>query len=294
MNIGIIGSGTVGGATGKVLKALGNDVTFCDVSEQKLLALKKEGHPVTSKIEELVSQTQVSFVCVNTPTDSRGEQDLSAIQSVVSVLARTLDHVTHHHLIVFRSTLLPGTMTNFVTRSLESRCGRKRGKDYDVCYNPEFLTENNAIRDMFSPDRIVIGEDREGASSCLQELYRPLRSRILVTTFEGAELIKYASNCFLALKISFFNEIGLACRKIGVDDRIVSKGVSLDRRIGTYGVMFGRPFDGKCFPKDLRAWVSFAGKLGLKPDLIQGALEINKIMKAIAELPTPLEPDAGS
>jgi UDPglucose 6-dehydrogenase len=273
--ISIIGSGVVGTATGRGFDKLGHDVIFYDVAKEKLRSLKNLGYNVASTLEEAMSQTEISFVCVNTPT-SNGQQDLSQVMSALYQLANFLNESESFHLLVFRSTMLPGTMRDLVVNYLDRHCTKKRGLHYQLCYNPEFLRQNSALDDFFSPDRVIIGEDRKGISEPLISMYRELTDRIIVTTFEAAELIKYASNCFLALKISFFNEIGMMCRAIGVDDKIVSSGVSLDKRIGKYGTEAGRPFDGMCLPKDTQALASFVKKLHIEPDLLQVVLDINK------------------
>jgi UDPglucose 6-dehydrogenase len=273
--ISIIGSGVVGTATGRGFDKLGHDVIFYDVAKEKLRSLKNLGYNVASTLEEAMSQTEISFVCVNTPT-SNGQQDLSQVMSALYQLANFLNESESFHLLVFRSTMLPGTMRDLVVNYLDRHCTKKRGLHYQLCYNPEFLRQNSALDDFFSPDRVIIGEDRKGISEPLISMYKELTDRIIVTTFEAAELIKYASNCFLALKISFFNEIGMMCRAIGVDDKIVSSGVSLDKRIGKYGTEAGRPFDGMCLPKDTQALASFVKKLHIEPDLLQVVLDINK------------------
>jgi UDPglucose 6-dehydrogenase len=279
--IGIIGSGTVGGTTGKVWKTLGNQVLFYDISEQIVLPLKDSGYSVAANIEEIIHQTDISFVCVDAPTYTNGDQNLSYVMSVLYEIADALNKMVGYHLIVFRSTLLPGTMSNVILPILERYCQKVRGIDYDICYNPEFLRENSALIDAFNPDRIIIGEDRKNASLQLAELYQQLRTKIIITSFESAEMIKYASNCFLALKISFFNEIGLACKRMGIDDKIVSEGVSLDKRIGAYGTVAGKPFGGKCLPKDSLAWVSFAKKMQVQPDLVAVAFELNRLLEEV-------------
>jgi UDPglucose 6-dehydrogenase len=154
----------------------------------------------------------------------------------------------------------------------------KHGKDYDVLYNPEFLRQHTALEDFFTPDRIVIGEETPGSSSPLSDLYSPLTKNIILTGYEEAEMAKYASNCFLALKISYFNEIGILCKKMGINEDLVSLAVSMDNRIGRYGTRGGRPYGGACFPKDTEAFASFARKMNIKPDLIETAINVNKQM----------------
>jgi UDPglucose 6-dehydrogenase len=166
-------------------------------------------------------------------------------------------------------------MRNIVVDYLERNCSRPLGKDFDVCYNPEFLRQKSALEDFFEPGRVVIGEGAKGSSLPLIEILRPLTKNIIITGYEEAEMIKYASNSFLALKISYFNEIAMICKMLGIDDKTVSRGVALDSRIGSYGTIGGMPFGGACLPKDTAAMTSFIRKLGIRPDLIEMAVQIN-------------------
>ena len=288
--IGIIGAGVVGAATGKGFHKLGHEVIFYDISQRRLATLKEEGFGIVSSVKDVIQKTDLSFICVNTPTltsatTKDSKQDLSQIMSVLFDTAKALNDgsIKKHHLLVFRSTMLPGTMRNIIVDYLRTNCYLKQGKDYDVCYNPEFLRQHYALNDFFHPDRVVIGEeDGKGISSLpLRQIYEGLSSHIITTTYEAAELIKYASNCFLSLKISFFNEIGMICRDLGIDDKEVTSAVSLDKRIGTYGTKAGRPFGGTCLPKDTEAMTSFVKKLQIKPDLLQIVLDINRKMEEL-------------
>ena len=293
--IGIIGSGVVGSATGKGFHRLGHNVLFYDIAKQRLLTLKEEGYQIASSVKDIIDKTDISFVCVNTPNNSSGEQDLAQLMSVLYDITNSLRkidrrHEQHPHLIVFRSTMLPGTMRSVVINYLQTNCPSLRiGRDYDVCYNPEFLRQNTAFDDFFRPDRIIIGEDREGASQPLKEIYQQLTENIIITSFEAAEMIKYTSNCFLSLKISFFNEIGLVCKQMGIDDKAVSLGVSMDKRIGSYGTQFGKPFEGACLPKDTEALAGFIKNLQLNPDLLQVALDINRKMEELTSSKPPVQ-----
>jgi UDPglucose 6-dehydrogenase len=295
--IGIIGSGVVGSATGKGFHRLGHDVLFYDIAKQRLLTLKEEGYQIASSVEDIIDKTDISFVCVNTPNNSSGEQDLSQLMSVLYDITNALRRIDrrheqeqHPHLIVFRSTMLPGTMRSVVINYFQTNCSLSRiGRDYNVCYNPEFLRQNTAFDDFFRPDRVVIGEDGKGVSQPLKEIYQQLTENIIVTSYEAAEMIKYTSNCFLSLKISFFNEIGLVCKQMGIDDKAVSLGVSMDKRIGNYGTQFGKPFEGACLPKDTEALAGFIRNLQLNPDLLQVALDINRKMEELTSSKPPFQ-----
>jgi nucleotide sugar dehydrogenase len=280
--IGIIGSGVVGISTGLGFGELGHNVIFYDISDTKINELKNLNLKVANNLNELITTTDISFVCVNTPTIN-GMQDLTQIFSVAFSIAEALSNMNNYHLVVFRSTILPGTMKKIV-KNIENYCKKERGKDYDVCYNPEFVREKTSLEDFRKPDRVVIGEDRERVSYPLQIIYQNFTENIITTTFETAEMIKYVSNCFLALKISFFNEIGLLCNNLGIDDKIVSHAVSLDKRIGEYGSIFGKPFGGTCLPKDTEAFISLINSFGGKSGILQGMLDVNeKISKLNAD-----------
>jgi GDP-mannose 6-dehydrogenase len=299
--IGIIGSGVVGSATGKGFHKLGHDIIFYDISKQRLHDLEDNGYKVASSVSEIIDKTDLSFVCVNTPAKSNGEQDLSQLMSVLYDISNALVATNERrrrqqqqkdqinpHLLVFRSTMLPGTMRNVVVNYLQSNSSSSTiGRDYNICFNPEFLRQNTALEDFFRPDRVVIGEDGIGGSEPLKGIYQQLTQNIIVTSYEAAEMIKYASNCFLSLKISFFNEIGLICKEMGIDDKAVSVGVSLDKRIGNYGTQFGKPFEGACLPKDTEALAGFIKKLQLNPDLLQVALDINRKMEELISSQSP-------
>jgi UDPglucose 6-dehydrogenase len=299
--IGIIGSGVVGSATGKGFHKLGHDIIFYDISKQRLHDLEDNGYKVASSVSEIIDKTDLSFVCVNTPAKSNGEQDLSQLMSVLYDISNALVTTNERrrqqqqqkdqinpHLLVFRSTMLPGTMRNVVVNYLQSNSSSSTiGRDYNICFNPEFLRQNTALEDFFKPDRVVIGEDGIGGSEPLKGIYQQLTQNIIVTSYEAAEMIKYASNCFLSLKISFFNEIGLICKQMGIDDKAVSIGVSLDKRIGNYGTQFGKPFEGACLPKDTEALAGFIKKLQLNPDLLQVALDINRKMEELISSQSP-------
>jgi len=308
-NISIIGSGVVGTATGKGFRKIGHNVEFFDISNQRLGVLREEGYDVASSLKDAISQSEISFVCVNTPQSKYNDgirkngnsgdnnnvhydidptdedlgkhQDLSQLLSALRDIGNALnDNISKgRHILVFRSTMIPGTMRNVVLDYLEANCSLKRGRDYDVLYNPEFLRQHSALEDFFTPDRIVIGQESSGSSSPLSDLYSPLTKNIIVTGYEEAEMAKYASNCFLALKISYFNEIGMLCKKMGINGDEVSSAVSMDNRIGSYGTRGGRPYGGACFPKDTEAFASFARVMNVKPDLIDTAISINKQME---------------
>src|SRR5206468_9906539 len=198
----IIGSGVVGSATGKAFHKMGHKVIFYDISKNQLLPLLENGYCTSENIKDAICKNDVSFVYVNTPNNYDGrKQNLSQLMSALYDIANALDSIRKYHLVVFRSTILPGTMRNVILDYLEKNCSSQRGKDYDICYNPEFLRERTAFDDFMNPDRVVIGLERKntkissGSSSfpylLLKRLYGQVTKNIIVTDYESAELIKY-------------------------------------------------------------------------------------------------------
>ena len=285
MNISIIGSGYVGFGLGKALKDFA-DVIFCDVNEKRVEELRERGLNATKDIGHAVNNSFVSFVCVPTPTID-GKIDLSCIKSVSEEIGKALKNKGEYHLVVVKSTVIPGTSDSTVIPIIERFSGKKVNRDFGVCMNPEFLTEihnswtngDEFLRTPQTEERIVIGESGKGAGDLLENLYNPLNKPIFRTDLKTAEFIKYASNCCLASRISFWNEMFLICEKFGIDSNYVAKVVGLDKRIGTYGTVHGKAFGGKCLPKDLKAFIGFSKSIGCNPILLNAVDEINEKMK---------------
>lgn len=280
--VSIIGSGVVGTATGKGLAKIGHPVIFFDVDEDKINNLRLEGCEVTRSLSDAISSSSLSFVCVQTPTVD-GTADLSFLKDAIASVSKAVQEKNKQHLIVVRSTLIPGTMKREVVSLVRRHCNA------GICYNPEFLREEHALEDFLNPSRIVIGEEDSVHGDLLAEVYSSFNAPIIRTNFETAEMIKHVSNAFLATKISFFNEIFLVCTKLKIDSQIVSEAVSLDPRIGKYGVYGGRHFSGGCLPKDVTAFATFVGKLGINPDIIEKVLDINSHIRR--DLLKAKEPD---
>jgi UDPglucose 6-dehydrogenase len=295
MEIGIIGSGHVGLVTGASFANLGNRVICVDQDKRKIALLKKGKTPIyepgleeivrinlrerrlsfTSDIRSAVRRAEVLFVCVGTPPRENGEADLTAVENVSYEIARAM---TAYRLVVEKSTV-PVETGEWIFRTIEAN--RRRGVAFDVASNPEFLREGSAIQDFLSPDRIVIGVESKRAEKILRELYRPLKAPLLVTDIKSAELIKHASNSFLASKVSFINLISRMCEKTGADIQKVAEGMGLDRRIGRNFLNAGVGFGGFCFPKDLAAFVRIAERLGINSGLLREVLEINETQKKL-------------
>ena len=279
--ISIIGSGWVGTTIGKGFMRLGNEVTFHDILDKDLPNFTKD-------VNYAVENSDISFICVPTPTNHDGI-DLSCIKEAtksIGIALATKDK-GGYHVVVVKSTVVPKTTEEVVIPILE-KYSRKRVRDGEigVCMNPEFLTEISGSwskdkgdkKDFFTEDRIVIGEFDKKSGDILEELYKTLNKPIFRTDLRTAEMIKYASNCMLATKISYWNEIFLICRELGIDSQVIADIVSLDSRIGKYGAVHGKAFGGKCLPKDLKAFISFAEK-DRDVRLLKAVDEINEEIK---------------
>ena len=279
MDIAIVGSGVVGQATGMGFSVHGHDVLFHDIDDKKLLTLNSQGYETTSEVDVAVQNSKIIFVCVPTPTIDK-KVSISYLSDAARNIGEVLNSARNFPVIAFRSTVTPQTTRTQIMPILEKYSGLEAGRDFGVCMNPEFLRANSPLDDFLHPDRIVIGELEKRSGDILERLYSSFRSAIIRTDLDAAEMIKYASNLFLASKISFFNEMHMICQELGVDSKIVSETVSLDKRIGTYGVYGGKPFSGMCFPKDLAGFITFAKSKGVNPKLLEAVEEINSQITA--------------
>jgi len=283
--ISVIGSGWVGENTGRGLLDLGHDVIFHDISEEKVEKLRNEGLEATTSLEEAVLDSDASFLCVPTPTED-SSINLDYLEKAVNDLGEVLGGVDGYHLVVVKSTVVPTTTEELVIPRLESVSGKEVGDNFGVCMNPEFMTEisnswtdKNGFEKSFSSDRIVIGEYDEKSGDLLEEVYNEVDVPIVRTELGEAEMVKYASNCMLATKISFWNQIFKICKELDIDSDNVAEAVSMDPRIGKYGTVHGMAFGGKCLPKDLRALIDFAEEeTGEKPKLLKAVEDINEYM----------------
>jgi len=264
MNVCVVGTGYVGLVTGTVFADLGNDVICIDKEEGKIAMLQDGIMPIyepgleemvkrnteegrltfSTDLSEGVRRSSVIFIAVGTPPKDTGETDLSYIEAVAREIA---EHMNEYKVVVNKSTVPVGT-GDFVRRVI--RDNRRRDVDFDVVSCPEFLKEGSAIQDSLDPDRIVIGAPNQTVAMNLLELYAPIEKPMLITDVESAEMIKYASNAFLATKISFINVIANICEKAGADVIQVAKGMGYDKRIGKEFLQAGLGYGGSCFPKD--------------------------------------------
>lgn len=290
MNVCVIGTGYVGLVTGAVFADLGNDVICVDNDKEKVARLKKGVMPIyepgleemvqrnvsdnrlsfTTDIAEAVKKTEVIFIAVGTPAKENGETDLSYVEVVAKEIARSIDR---YKIIVNKSTVPVGT-GDFVRNIIETN--KRHNVDFDVVSNPEFLREGSAISDSLYPERIVIGAPNQNVAMALLELYAPLERPMLITDVESAEMIKYASNAFLAMKISFVNFIADICEKAGADITQVVKGMGYDSRIGSAFLQAGLGFGGSCFPKDTLSLIQTGRKFHEPPALLEAVIAINE------------------
>jgi UDPglucose 6-dehydrogenase len=293
MKICVVGTGYVGLVTGTCFADLGNDVICVDIDKEKIEKLqrgicsiyepgleelvrrnlKEERLSFTTDLEQGIEKSEVIFIAVGTPPKQNGEADLSFVEDVSRKIAQTMKS---YRLIVEKSTV-PVETGEWVKKTISLH--NTQGVDFDVASNPEFLREGSAVSDFLKPERIVIGVESERAKKILLELYEPLGCPILVTDIKSAELIKHASNSFLATKISFINAISIICERVGADIEKVSEGMGMDSRIGRNFLKAGVGFGGFCFPKDLAAFIRIAEKAGYDFGLLREVESINEEQK---------------
>jgi len=296
MKLCIIGAGYVGLVTGACFADLGNEVICIDNDKNKINDLKKGIMPIfevgledmvernvkagrlsfSTDIKNGVKKSAIIFIAVGTPSKPDGEADLCYIENVTKNIALGLD--SSYKIIVEKSTV-PVQTGEWVARTL--KINTKGKVDFDVASNPEFLKEGSAINDFMHPDRIVLGVDSKKAGDILFQLYKPLKAPIIVTDIKSAELIKHASNSFLAAKISFINAIANICDLTGADIVKVAEGMGLDKRIGKAFLNAGAGWGGSCFPKDVAAFIHIAEKLGYNFNLLKEVANINESQKKV-------------
>ena len=290
MNICVVGTGYVGLVTGAVFSDLGNDVVCVDNDQAKIEALRAGQMPIyepgleemvirnkddgrltfTTDLGAAVRQSDVIFIAVGTPPKETGETDLAHVEAVAAAIGRAMDR---YKVVVNKSTVPVGT-GEFVREVITKH--QPRPIDFDVVSNPEFLREGSAIEDTLRPDRIVIGAPNQQVAMTLVELYAPLERPMIITDLPSAEVIKYASNAFLAAKISFINAIANICETAGADVSQVMKGMGLDSRIGMQFLQAGLGYGGSCFPKDVDSLIHTAARFGYDFKLLRSVVEINR------------------
>ena len=291
MNVGIVGTGYVGLVTGACLADFGHTVVCVDTAASRIEALRAGALPfyepglaevVTRNtsagrlrfsvdLGDAVRTSTVIFIAVGTPEGANGEADLSQLAAAAEAMAK---HLVEYRVIATKSTVPVGTGA-WLRGYLEQNVGHA---EFDIVSNPEFLREGSAISDFLRPDRVVIGTTSERATAIMREIYRPLyliETPLVVTDVESAEMIKYASNAFLAVKIGFINEIANLCERVGADVHIVAKGMGLDKRIGPKFLHPGPGYGGSCFPKDTRALAALGTGHDTRQCIVEAAIAAN-------------------
>ena len=300
VKVSVIGTGYVGLVTGATLADLGNQVVCLDILEEKIKILNSGKSPIyepgldellkkglkskklsgSTEIEQNIRNSDITFICVGTPSDKNGNIDLSYIKSASSSIGRALRDKNEKHTVIVKSTVVPLTTEEVVMPNILKKSGWKR-ENLGIGMNPEFLREGSAIHDAQNPDRIVIGFADDVAQKTLNELYKSYNCKKLECSPRTAELIKYASNSFLATKISFVNEIANMSNVWGIDFQEVAEGMGLDSRISAEFLRAGAGFGGSCFPKDVKALAAAAKKSKVESLMLKATLEVNDIQPKI-------------
>lgn len=294
--ITVIGTGYVGLVSGAGISDFGHRVTCADIIESKIKLLKNGEIPIyepglyelvdrnvnagrlsfTTKVDEAIQQADVIFIAVGTPQSDNGEANISAVESVARSIGKNLNS---YKVICTKSTVPVGT-GNIICKLI--RENMVDGGEFDYVSNPEFLREGSAVKDFLWPDRVVIGASSTKAFNIMKDVYSPLyinEKPILHTNVATAEMIKYAANAFLALKISYINEVANLCEAVGADVHLVAKGMGQDGRISPKFLHPGPGFGGSCFPKDTQAFATLSRKKGVPMNTIDAAITTNNIQK---------------
>jgi UDPglucose 6-dehydrogenase len=284
--IGVIGTGYVGLVTAAGFAELGHEAWCVDIDEEKIRGLREGRIPIwepglaelvaghrdrlhfSTDLADALAHARLLFVAVGTPPTYSGDADLSAVHAVVGAMP-----ASDRHALVMKSTVPVGTGDS-IKRTFE-----QQGKGFSYVACPEFLKEGSAVRDFREPDRVVVGDDGDWAGDAVVELYRPLGAPLVRTDVRSAEMVKLASNAFLATKISFINEIANVCEETGADVVEVARGMGLDDRIGPKFLQAGIGFGGSCFPKDVTALKQLAGNSGYHFQLLNSVIEVNELQK---------------
>lgn len=288
-SLGVIGIGYVGLVTSTCFAELGYHVYCMDIDAEKIASLKEGAVPIyepglddlvrknsermhfTTSLEDVFENCEIIFIAVDTPPTFTGDADLSRVFAVMSSLPGLS---TNENILVMKSTVPVGT-----GNKISAELARQEVGNIDYVSNPEFLREGSAIEDFMQPDRIVIGARNPEAGRKVKALYEKLNAPVLETNIPTAEMIKYASNAFLATKISFINEIANVCEEVGADVKVVAEGMGYDGRIGPHFLNAGIGFGGSCFPKDVAALKQIAGNSGYHFQLLTAVIEVNELQK---------------
>ena len=294
MKISVIGTGYVGTVSAACFAELGHDVICVDIDKSKIDMINagippiyEEGLPellkkhagkslsATSDYGLAIMNSDVSFICVGTPSDSEGNIDLGIVKAASASIGDSLGKKKGYHVIVVKSTVVPETTEKIVLPIIAKHSGKHHG-DFGIAMNPEFLREGKAVHDFMHPDKIVVGSMDKKSGDIVASLYSGLKCEVTRTNPRTAEMIKYVNNAFLATKISFANEVGNICKTLGIDTYEVMSAVGKDFRIGQHFLSSGAGFGGSCFPKDVKALIGKAKEIGYEPQLLKSVIAINE------------------
>src|SRR6266446_1804583 len=286
MKLSVFGIGYVGCVSAACFAKEGHDVIGVDVNPTKVEIINSGNSPIvepgvgelmkeavnagrlraTTRINEAVNQSEISLVCVGTPSNVNGSLDLRYITRVCEEIGAALKTKQARHVVVMRSTMLPGTIENVVMPSLERTSGKKAGRDFGVCINPEFLREGSSLKDFYAPPFTLIGADDKTTAESVRRLYESVDAPLFETAIKTAEMIKYVCNSFHALKVSFANEVGNICKALAIDSHEVMEIFCQDTKLNlsSYYMKPGFAFGGSCLPKDLRAMLHKARQQDLE------------------------------
>ncbi|MCZ7355807.1 MAG: UDP-glucose/GDP-mannose dehydrogenase family protein [Candidatus Methanoperedens sp.] len=294
MRISVIGTGYVGTVSAACFAELGHKVICVDIDQSKIdhinagippiyedglseLLKKHAGNSLTATSDYgfAVMKSDLSFICVGTPSDSSGNIDLGIVRAASASLGDSLKKKKEFHVVVVKSTVVPETTEKVVLPIIEKHSGKRIG-DFGIAMNPEFLREGKAVYDFMHPDKIVVGSLDKRSGDMVASLYSGLDCEVTRTNPRTAEMIKYANNAFLATKISFANEVGNICKELGIDTYEVMSAIGKDFRIGPHFLNAGAGFGGSCFPKDVKALIGKAKEIGYEPVLLRSVIAVNE------------------
>ena len=298
MKVSIFGLGYVGCVTAACLAKAGHEVWGVDISQDKVEMINAGRSPIieedleemilkgrtrgylqaTTNPLEAVLSTEISLVCVGTPNNGNGSLDLGGIKAVSQQIGGALSRKSSYHCVIFKSTVLPGTVRSVLIPILSETARRQVHRDFDVCFNPEFLREGSSISDFYHPPFTVIGQKISRGGDAVARLYDGIDAPTERTTYEVAEMVKYACNSFHALKVTFANEIGVFCKSLGIDSHHVMELFTLDKKLNISSAYLkpGFAFGGSCLPKDLRALLYKAKEMDLSIPVLASVLKSNR------------------
>jgi len=298
MKLSVFGLGYVGCVSAACFAKEGHEVVGVDVNPTKVAIINEGRSPIveagigelinemvsagrlraTVDSAEAVNNSEFSLVCVGTPSNANGSLDFTFVKRVCKDIGSALEKKSQRHIVIIRSTMLPGTIENVVIPAIEVYSGKKNGEGFDVCINPEFLREGSSLKDFYAPPFTLIGADTEDVAASVRRLYAGIEARLYVTEIKAAEMVKYACNSFHALKVSFANEIGNICKELSLDSHQVMEVFCQDTKLNLspYYLKPGFAFGGSCLPKDLRALTHKAKELDLETPVLSAILQSNR------------------